>query len=148
MFDRKEYSRNYYALHKKKVDERNRKWRKENKEKTNNYNKKYRKESPEKRRQYDYDAGRKLKLGVFIHYGEGKICCKNCGITDPDLLTIDHINDNGAEERKTKGLGKNFYQWLKNNNFPPGYQILCWNCNHKKELLRLRNRYNKTGKQS
>ncbi len=28
--------------------------------------------------------------------------------------------------------GKTFYDWLMKNNFPQGFQTLCWNCNFAK----------------
>jgi hypothetical protein len=56
-------------------------------------------------------------------------------------LSIDHINGNGAEHRRelkrtTGGStgGHDFYRWLKNNNFPDGYQVLCMNCQFIKKI--------------
>lgn len=52
-------------------------------------------------------------------------------------------DNNGAEHRrqlfgknKTKkiGSGTQFYYWLKKNNYPKDYQILCLNCNCTKSL--------------
>lgn len=64
------------------------------------------------------------KMIVLEHYGEK--CCK-CGFSDWRTLSIDHINSDGAEHRK-KVSGAHIYRWLKNNNFPTGFQILCMNC--------------------
>ena len=67
---------------------------------------------------------------VFAAYGGYKCVC--CGETEPMFLSIDHIDNNGAVERKSgkySGSGTGFYQWLRKNNFPPGYQVLCMNCN-------------------
>ena len=81
-------------------------------------------------------ARRKLKLETFSRYCDGDIVCKWCGKErEIDLLTIDHIEGGGNKHRKKEGLsgaGYNFYRWLKRNNFPDGYQVLCWNCNYKK----------------
>jgi len=63
---------------------------------------------------------------VFAHYG-GYICAC-CGETEEAFLSIDHINDDGASHRKTAGSGSRFYWWVVRNNFPPGLQVLCWNC--------------------
>ena len=30
--------------------------------------------------------------------------------------------------------GTKFYRWLKRNNFPEGFQVLCFNCNCGKEI--------------
>ena len=66
---------------------------------------------------------------VFAAYGGYKCAC--CGETESMFLSIDHIDNNGAEERKSglySGSGYSFYRWLRKNKFPPGYQVLCMNC--------------------
>ena len=72
----------------------------------------------------------KIKREILSHYGE-KCTNPSCVMDDIVLLTIDHIHNNGAEHRKTikNAGGHAFYLWLKRNNFPEGYQTLCWNCN-------------------
>lgn len=84
---------------------------------------------------YHHKRGKKLKKIVIEHYG-GK--CANCKITDSDILTIDHINNDGAEHRKKIGTGHHVYNWIIQNDFPDGFQILCCNCNWKKEVERRR----------
>ena len=51
-----------------------------------------------------------------------------------DFLTIDHINGGGNKhlEAIRKVGGQSFYNWLITNNFPKGFRVLCWNCNHGK----------------
>ena len=56
------------------------------------------------------------------------MCCQHCGENVIELLTIDHINGGGNKHRKSLGQ-TNFYSWLKRNNYPIGFQILCYNCN-------------------
>lgn len=81
------------------------------------------------------EAGRKrkrsLKELVFDAYGGAKCAC--CGEETLEFLTIDHINDDGADHRREMkekhGYVVEIYRWLKNNNFPKGFQVLCWNCN-------------------
>src|SRR5579859_5436767 len=70
-----------------------------------------------------------VKALVYRAYG-GYICAC-CGETDKGFLSIDHINNDGAAHRKMIGNrgGIGVYYWLYNNNFPPGFQILCYNCN-------------------
>jgi hypothetical protein len=41
---------------------------------------------------------------------------------------IDHKNNDGYAHRKVV-RGSSFYAWLKRNNYPKGFQILCHNCN-------------------
>lgn len=71
-----------------------------------------------------------LREQVFAAYGGYKCSC--CGETEPMFLSIDHVNNDGAEMRKngvhSRG-GSPFYQWLRKNGFPDGFQVLCMNCN-------------------
>ena len=70
-----------------------------------------------------------LKEEIFAAYGGYKCAC--CGETIKEFLTIDHINNDGAEMKRKNIHGRpsmSFYTWLKKNNFPPGFQVLCWNC--------------------
>lgn len=69
---------------------------------------------------------RKLKLEILQAYGNKCLCCNEKNI---EFLTIDHINGNGSKHRKEVGSGTAFYHWLKKNNFPEGYRVLCFNCN-------------------
>lgn len=79
--------------------------------------------------------GHNLKIEVLTHYGNSKLACVCCGETELSFLTIDHINNDGAEYRKLVGkAGKMFYLWLKQNNYPKGVQTLCWNCQWGKRL--------------
>ena len=79
-----------------------------------------------------------LKLEMIKAYG-GK--CKFCGEKDPDVLVLDHINDDGNLDRKANGHkgGANMYVKLRNKGWPQGYlQLLCANCNVRKEMKRRR----------
>ncbi|KKM24391.1 hypothetical protein LCGC14_1605530 [marine sediment metagenome] len=74
------------------------------------------------------------KQRVIDHYGGICLCC---GESELLLLTIDHIYEDGAEHRRQifpniKGRtpgGDNFYRWLEKNQYPDGFQTLCYNCN-------------------
>lgn len=58
--------------------------------------------------------------------------CQECGRTYLWHLTIDHVNDDGAEDRKKYGCGGlAFYAKLKKLGYPDmyKYQVLCHNCN-------------------
>ena len=81
----------------------------------------------------------RVKLAALNAYGGCKCAC--CGETHIEFLAIDHINNDGAEHRRSivKGLGWkgsstgiHMHQWLKNNGYPPGFQVLCHNCNFAK----------------
>jgi len=71
---------------------------------------------------------RDRKILLLEHYGKSCACC---GETIFEFLTIDHINNNGAEHRRKIGRSET-YKWLIENNFPEGFQILCMNCNSAK----------------
>ncbi len=71
------------------------------------------------------------KREVINHYGG---VCACCGETDLEFLTIDHPNGDGAAERRAAfgergGAGYKQYCRLKRQGFPPGYRVLCQNCN-------------------
>ena len=66
----------------------------------------------------------RLKEAVFNHYGK---FCACCGEKEEKFLSIDHVYNDGASHRKTMGV--NVYEWLRNNNYPSNFQILCRNCN-------------------
>lgn len=58
--------------------------------------------------------------------------CACCGEMQIRFLTIDHIDGKGHEHRrelKRQGKSYDIYVYLRQNNFPPGFQVLCWNCN-------------------
>ena len=89
-------------------------------------------------KQYVIDGKRnkrqRLRKEVMEGYG-GK--CSSCGFDDPRALALDHVNDNGAEERKEwRGKMDFFYQKIIADGFPADYQILCANCNSIKEFER------------
>ena len=86
-----------------------------------------------------------LKMEVMAYYSqhEPPQCANPFGIhqlpfTILEALTIDHMDDDGAQKRKQEGHGYQFYLWLKKHNYPDGYQVLCWNCQWIKRSKSLR----------
>jgi hypothetical protein len=77
---------------------------------------------------------KKAKKLIISHYSNGKNCCEICGITDIEVLTLDHINGGGRKHKEKIGGSSYLYRNLINNNFPEGYRILCMNCNFKEAL--------------
>jgi hypothetical protein len=75
---------------------------------------------------------RRVKAEVMAHYG-GRCAC--CGETEPVFLTIDHIHNDGAHHRAVLGTANAIASWLRAHGFPPGFQVLCWNCNRAKYAL-------------
>ena len=108
----------------------------------NERKKKFRKLHRQEKNQYLYDYKLRIKIEVLTKYGkEQQLCCcwPECGITDVDLLTLDHIDDDGAEQRRLgERTGKALYLELRVGGYPEGYQTLCWNHQWKKRLEHLR----------
>jgi hypothetical protein len=73
---------------------------------------------------------RELKLEVIKGYG-GK--CNCCGIKIWQFLSVDHVEESGADERRRLGRktvsSTSLYRKIIREGFPPCYQILCYNCN-------------------
>lgn len=83
----------------------------------------------QKQQAYNTKAHAKVRTGVISHYSNGTMACKCCGAKGDDLLTVDHVNGGGERHRAVIGGGARTYWWLKNNGYPEGFQVLCWNCN-------------------
>ena len=80
----------------------------------------------------------KLKEELLKHYGNK---CNCCGETIIQFLTLEHVEGNGNIHRKKLFKynvgGVHMYRWLKKNNFPPGYSVLCMNCNWAKRISKI-----------
>lgn len=76
---------------------------------------------------------RKRRVEALRVYGDSRCAC--CGETEQIFLALDHINDDGAEHRRSLGIkrgmggGARMYQVLASQGWPPGFQVLCHNCN-------------------
>lgn len=83
-------------------------------------------------RRYNRERNQQLKAMLVAHYSNGANKCVCCGESEVRFLTIDHIDGNGAEHRKTTkcGTGATFYRRLIREGMPEGYQVLCYNCNN------------------
>lgn len=123
-----------YYRHRDKNMAQMRAYRKEHREEyrqnSRQYYAKHRKDFAQRSR----EVRGKLKLETMTYYSLGDTpYCASCGITDIDVLCLDHINNDGAEHRKLAGrAGTVTYGWLKKRGYPDGFQVLCANCNLKK----------------
>lgn len=82
-------------------------------------------------------ADERVKQEMLSAYGAA---CQCCGEQEHAFLTLDHVNDDGAAERRevfgTRRAGVPFYRWLRKQGFPQGrHQILCANCQLAKQTL-------------
>lgn len=100
------------------------KWYLENRERILDYRKKADLKRRDQKRDYDKRRHAEHKRLVLEHYGG---CCTCCGITQPEFLSVDHIQGGGTKHRKE--VSHRIYYWLVMNNFPEGYRLLCYNCN-------------------
>lgn len=108
----KKQHKEYYYNNKTKTQAKQKEWAEKNKEKRKLQNRKY---------------WLKLRKQVFDHYGNSCVCC---GESISQFLTIDHVNGGGRTHRKK--VGSAIYRWLRHNNYPSGFQTLCFNCNYGK----------------
>lgn len=74
------------------------------------------------------DYYRRLRASIIEAYGAE---CVRCGYDDPAALQLDHIEGGGTRHFKTDGP-VNVYRQVRDEGFPPTYQLLCANCNAKK----------------
>jgi hypothetical protein len=82
----------------------------------------------QKRLDHNRKYGDKLRDAAFAAYGGPHCSC--CGEHRVEFLTIDHVNGGGAEHRREIGKStRQLHLWLKRNNYPEGFRILCVNCN-------------------
>ena len=69
---------------------------------------------------------RNLKRRILVHYGGDPPRCACCGIEKADFLGIDH---HGARRYKKHRSGTSLYHWIYKHGYPPGFRVLCFNCN-------------------
>lgn len=93
----------------------------------------------EKRRAVSKKNVKVCKEAALTYYSGHACVWPGCDVTDADMLTLDHIKDDGAAERKTvRRLGVVLFSYLRRRGWPSGYQVLCANHQIKKELMRRR----------
>jgi hypothetical protein len=101
---------------------------------------KWNKENPKRHKEIHKAMRARRKLDVLTHYGpKGKLgCCwKGCKVIDIDMLSLDHMNNDGHLHLKNglKVQGQALYLDVKNRNFPKGFQTLCHNHQQKKMIM-------------
>jgi predicted nucleic-acid-binding Zn-ribbon protein len=83
-----------------------------------------------KERQLAYMRGyfHRQKVEVLSHYS-ATVTCQRCGFSDVRALSVDHVNGGGRRHiKEIQRSGSSFYHWLKQHKYPPGFQVLCMNC--------------------
>jgi hypothetical protein len=99
-----------------KYNQRGRDWRQRNRE---SYNERAKTRQREQRH--------RLKEEMFTAYGRRCWCC---GETTEEFLSLDHLNDDGAEHRGRVGGTMCVLRDLRRRGWPKeGYAVACMNCN-------------------
>lgn len=122
---RKEYQRTYFQINKERLRDRKKQYYLNNKD---YFNEKARRnyQSNKSKLMLKWQIKRRL---VLEHYGNRCNCCNESTL---QFLAIDHINNDGYLERKSRTI--NIFDYLIRNNYPEGFQVLCHNCNLAKEF--------------
>jgi hypothetical protein len=123
-------NRSYYLENSEDIKEDHKKRREENPEKYQEIVNRSRMDKKPKYSSRRSIKHQQLRVELLKAYGGRCVCC---GEDRSELLTVDHINNDGSGHRKDIGSGSEFYIWLKKNGYPKdNFQLLCWNCNMSK----------------
>lgn len=74
---------------------------------------------------------RTIKAKVIAGYG-GRCMCPGCDVIERAFLSLDHVVACGYMYRKEHGGQDGAWRDALQKNFPPDYQLLCFNCNNAK----------------
>lgn len=138
---RKEYTHNYYLEHKEQIKEKNKQYEPAKREREKAVRRgEYGTEAQLRMREYHTQFRSEKGTHARLVEALGNKCAQ-CGITDREVLQVDHVHGQGTRERK---LFKNAYQHEKYvlEHIDSGdYQLLCANCNWKKRHANKEHRY-------
>ena len=134
-----EYDREYYQSHKAEKKEYKRKNYQIHIIERHKHSKEYYQAHKAETASHHINYMLQTKTEALTHYGkDGKLACNVCGYKENiDGLELDHINGFGTEHRR-RLKGTNIYLWLKNHNYPEGFQTLCGTCHRIKTINSLR----------
>lgn len=122
----------YARQEKERANARHRAWVARNRDHVNAYNREWNRkqddEYRERKRSYNRDLARDVQRQAIAAYGG---FCACCGETEPKFLQLDHVNNDGAEHRRQIN-GVKLATWLRQQDYPDGFQVLCANCNFAK----------------
>jgi hypothetical protein len=91
--------------------ERNRVWKEQNRERENTRSR---------------DRHQEYRRIVIERYGGACACC---GETAIEFLVVDHVNGDGAQDRRAIGVAGIYRKLAKAETVLAGYRVLCHNCN-------------------
>ncbi len=116
-------SRQRYKRNPEKEKLRHKIWASQNKNRLRKYVRQFRNKNKSRINENQRNYRASVKHEVFMRYGGYQCVC--CGETEKIFLTIDHIYKSGKSPYERQQL----YMWLKRQNFPEGFRVLCFNCN-------------------
>lgn len=80
----------------------------------------------------------RYRLEALVRYSQDPPSCLCCGEHRLKFLTLDHIDGGGSQHRRELSKSKTnsrspgglaVYYWLRKNDYPSGFRVLCFNCN-------------------
>ncbi len=117
----KRYNKKYFQSDKgKRAHER---WHKKDKDKIILFNRLYQ---------------RQVRKRVIEHYGGIPPSCACCGEGRYEFLSLNHLGPRGSgniDRKKYRGSQAGVLRFIVKNNFPEGYNVLCYNCNLSRGFL-------------
>ena len=81
---------------------------------------------------FQNEKRRMRKLKILNHYSKGTLVCACCQESEINFLSLDHINGKHELGHDKTYAGAKLYEWIIKNDFPEGFQVLCFNCNFAK----------------
>ena len=111
---RKQYRKEHHIKNRERDYKNSRAWIKNNKERYN-----------EVCKLWSREYRKNIKKIVVDYYGG---VCACCGEKDIRFLCVDHIHGGGNRHKKLLRRS-DMPIYLRQENYPEGFQILCYNCN-------------------
>ena len=126
-----EYMRKRYRANQTPSKEASARWKVRNPEKLRESRRKTRLKHIESRKVSEKALRTRNRMEALTHYGGNPPRCACCDENHLQFLALDHVNGGGSAHIRSipGGGGTSFIMWLRRNNFPPGFQVLCHNCN-------------------
>ena len=122
------YQQKYRETHREQLREANRKDYAAHRDQRREYNQAW--WNSHKEHYHDLLRQRRIRLkeaALDAYGGRVCVCCEEAHL---EFLTLDHIMGGGSKHRSSVShWGNDFYRWLKLQDYPPGYRVLCMNCN-------------------
>jgi len=79
---------------------------------------------------FESEADKKVALEKYTN---GQNCCQGCGEKNIEVLTF--IPSDEIKATLDENAKKKIIDWIKANNYPEGFQVLCMNCNLKRYTI-------------